>query len=101
MDKFKISPNWDCVKNLEELIADSRFCFSDNGHHGKRPKIVLNTEVNGVDCVVVGYDRHGLMIVGDTKFGDNWGKTITNSSKDVEKFIEDFLISDGAADILN
>ena len=99
---FKISRAWDCIKSFDELISDAKFIFSHNGHKGKRPRIVLNTPIEGYDCIEIDYDRYGLTTNGVTKFDTNWGEGITDSSKDCIGFIKDFIIAEGAErDILN
>lgn len=71
---FKISRAWDCIKSFDELIADAKFIFSHNGHKGRRPRIVLNTPIEGYDCIEIDYDRYGLTTNGVTKFNANWGE---------------------------
>lgn len=99
---FKISRSWDCVKTLDELMADSRFIFSNNGYKGKRPRIVLNTPIEGFNCIEIDYDSYGLTTNGVSMFDENLGGTITDSSKDCVGFIRDFIIAEGVErDILN
>jgi len=98
---FKISPAWDCIKSFDELVADARFIFSNDGHKGKRPRIVLREAINGIDCIEIDHDRYGLITNGETKFNEAWGEHITDSSQDYIGFIKSFLIGAGAGDILN
>jgi hypothetical protein len=94
---FRISPEWGCIKTLDELIADSKFIFSHKGHHGVRPHIVLNTPIiDNLDCIEISYDGNGLLDDGVSNFHAGWGEIIKDSSKDCYKFISDFLIKDGA-----
>jgi len=97
---FKISRSWDCIKSIEELIADAKFIFNHNGHKGKRPRIVLNTPIDGYDCIEIDYDRYGLITNGVQNFDSNLGETITDSSKDCIGFIRKFLIWEGVQDFI-
>lgn len=99
---FKISTAWDCVKTFDELVADAKFIFIQNGHGNCLPRIVLNTPIgDGYDCIEIDYDRYGLLNGGVSKFDDNWGITIDDSSKDIKTFLREFLEREGAVDILN
>lgn len=91
---FIISPNWDCIKSLNELIEDAKFIFTHTGHKGKRPHIALNTPIDGYDCIEIDYDKYGLTTNGVTKFDSNRGNSITDSSKNYIEFIMDFVISE-------
>lgn len=97
---FKISHKWECVKSLDELIDDSKFIFSSNSYKGKRPKIVLNNSINGIDCIEIDYEKDGLITNAECVFSETWGNGIIDSSKDCVSFIRDFLIKDEAADLL-
>jgi len=97
---FKISPNWGCVKTLDELITDSRFIFSHKGTKGRRPHIVLKYSIDGVDTFGLDYDRFGLLIQSVSNFDNTWGEMIVDSSKDCVNFIREFLIAEGAHDFL-
>ncbi len=100
---FKISTAWDCIKTFDELVADAKFIFIQNEHRNYLPKLVLNTPIGtgGYDCIEIDYDRHGLVNGGVSKFDDNWGITIDDSSKDISNFLREFLEREGAVDILN
>ena len=100
--EFKISENWGCVKSLEELLADAKFMFSRKGGvKQRRPMIVLNTPiVDNLDCIEIDYDRYGLKTNGVTNFHDGWGECILDSTKDYNKFIKEYLIADGATDLI-
>jgi len=74
---FKISPSWDCIKSIDELIADAKFIFKHDGHKGKRPRIVLNTPIEGYNCIEIDYDRYGLITNGVQNFDSNLGEKIT------------------------
>jgi hypothetical protein len=100
---FKISKNWGYVKSFDELVNDAKFIFTHTGYKGKRPMIVLNNYVSSeceLDCVEIDYDRWGILINGVTKFSESWGERITDSSLNVVDFIEQFLIKDGAQELL-
>jgi hypothetical protein len=101
MNIFKISPKWDCVKTFEELVSDAKFIFIQQGHGNYLPQIVLNTPIEGFDCIEIDYDKEGLTNGGVSKFDDNWGITIDDSSKDCVSFLKNFLELDGAVDLLN
>lgn len=88
---FKISQNWDCIKSLDELINDAKFIFQNDGYKGRRPRIVLNSPIDGFDVIELDYDRYGLTTNAIAKFNTQWGESITDSSKEVTKFIEQFL----------
>jgi len=97
---FKISKNWDCIASLEELISKSLFIFLNDENSGVRPRIVLKEAINGIDCIEIDYDQWGLTTNGETKFNNNWGGMIADSSKDCISFIKDFLIKEGAYDLI-
>lgn len=97
--RFKVSPNWDCVKTLDQIIRDAKFAFTHKGHKGYRPMIVLNTPIDGeINCVEIDYDRYGLIVNGETIFNSNWGELITDSTVDVVTFIGAFLVESKAAE---
>jgi hypothetical protein len=98
---FKISPDWDCLKSIDELIADAKFIFIQNGHESYLPRLVLNTPIEGYNCIEIDYTKKGLINGGVSKFDDNWGITIDDSSKDCIKFLKEFLEREGAVDIVN
>jgi len=100
--EFKISQNWGCVKSLEELLADAKFMFNRKGGvRQRRPMIVLNTPiVDNLDCIEIDYDRYGLKTNGITNFNDTWGECILDSTKNYNKFIREYLVADGAPDLL-
>lgn len=88
---FQISPNWNCIMELNQLIQDASFVFTNSGHKGDRPKIVLNHSIEGYDCIEIDVDRYGIISNGITKFNSTWGETIVDSSKRVIEFIAEFL----------
>lgn len=103
MDSYKgilISSNWDCVKSFQWLCENAKFIFSHKSYSGERPKIVLKEPINEIDCIEIGYDRYGVMAVADTNFGPGWGNAIEDSSKDIVGFLKDWLIKDGATDLI-
>lgn len=86
------SQNWSCLKSIDELIEDAKFVFINSGYKGYRPMIVLNTPINGYDCIEIDYDRYGVIDNGCTRFSNSWGDKIKDSSVNVREFIIDFLI---------
>jgi hypothetical protein len=99
-EEIKISEKWDCIKSFDELVADAKFVFYQNGHGNYLPRIVLNTPIEGYDCIEIDYDKTGVLNAGVSKFDDNWGIIIDDSSKDVLGFIKRFLIDDGASGLI-
>ena len=93
---FKISQNWNCIKSLDELIADAKFIFTNGLYKGRRPRIVLFTPIDGFNCIEIDYDKDGLITNGVSVFDDNWGKRISDSSAEIVKFIKTFLIREKA-----
>lgn len=98
---FAISPNWGSILSIEYLISNGKFVFSNVGHKGVRPRIVLKEPVNGVDCFEIGYDRYGLIIESECVFSGSLGAQIEDSSKYIASFIRKFLITDGATEHFN
>jgi len=94
---FKISPKWDCILPLHQLVADSKFIFRNrNGIY-----IVTETECPyGINCFGIGYDKHGVLIKSNSIFSETWGNTIIDSSRDCLFFIEKWLVTEGAEDLL-
>ncbi|HEX2900027.1 MAG TPA: hypothetical protein VHS96_09940 [Bacteroidia bacterium] len=90
---FKISPDWDFVLSFKEIVDNARFCFIDGIQRKNRPMIVLKEKVEGVDCIELGSNRHGLVVKGVTVFDDSWGGAILDSSLDCVMLIRDYLVS--------
>jgi hypothetical protein len=98
--KFKISKNWGCIRTFDELVTDSKFIFQWDGHKGARPRIVLKTPINGMDCIEIDYDRYGLTTNGESVFSEHIGGKIVDSSQKCHEFIADFLKREGASDLI-
>ena len=98
---FKISKNWDCTKTFDELIADAKFIFIGKDREYWIPRLVLNTPINGIDCIEIDYDNDGITNGGECVFNHEWGSIISESSKDCISFIKKFLEDDGANELIN
>ena len=97
--EFKISKKWNCIKTFDELRSDAKFIFIGKGWENLTPRIVLNTPINGIDCIEISYDRFGLKNGSECVFSENWGEGIEDSSKDVETFLCEFLKKESAFDL--
>ncbi len=97
--KFKISPNWGSKITLDELIAESKFIFIQEGK-SLLPRIVIATPIEGINCFEIDYDRYGLTVGGLSFFNHEWGKTIKDSSKDCVGFLKQFLQDEGISEFI-
>lgn len=97
---IKISPNWDNVKSFQWMCDNARFVFSHKSSGGERCKLVVKEPVEGLDCFEIGNDRYGVIESACTRFSGGWGEMIDDSSKEVVKYIKDYLIRQGATDLV-
>jgi hypothetical protein len=98
---IKISSNWDFPQTLKEVCENSRFIFSHKSYKEERIKVVLKEPIaEKYDCFEIGYDRYGVTITADTQFSQGWGNMIEDSSKEITEYIRQYLIREGATDLV-
>lgn len=97
---IKISRNWGNIKSFQWMVENARFIFSHKSYGGERIKIVVNEKIEGMDCFEIGYDRYGLTEKACTIFSNGWGSAIEDSSKEIVAYIKEYLIQDGASDLI-
>lgn len=79
-----ISKNWDCIRSFDELVEDAKFVFVVEKSN---PFLVLNTKINGIDCIEISQDRYGLINDAECVFNDHFANSILDSSCDIVEFI--------------
>lgn len=95
-----VSPDWDCIRSFEWMVANAGFIFTHKGYSGERLKLVLHEPIEKFDCFEIGYDRYGIKVKADTVFSNGWGNMIADSSKEIVPFIKEYLIREGASDLI-
>lgn len=99
---LKVSINWDGEKPFEWMLEHSKFIFSHYSSGRLRISLVIDERLEGdrYDCFEIGYDKYGIQVKGCTQFGPGWGSMIVDSSKEIVPFIKDYLLKDGATDLI-
>lgn len=85
------STNWGFKKSLGWILENTKFCFFSTLDRKNRPMLVLNEQVEGIDCLEIDCDKNGLLVSGVTIFDTSRGECITDSSIDAKAFIESWL----------
>ncbi|MES2620187.1 MAG: hypothetical protein V4615_04975 [Bacteroidota bacterium] len=95
-----VSKNWDCIKSFQWMCENAIFIFSHKAYGNERIVIVLKEPLDGYDCFEIGYGRYGVIIKADIVFSAAWGHMINDSSKEIVKYIKDYLLREGASDLI-
>jgi hypothetical protein len=94
---MQISPNWSCRFSNEELKERTEFVFQFDGFWDNRPILKLREPIEGMDLIQIDYDYGGLVNGSEGRFHAAFdGKHIKDLSKDIDSFVYDFLIREGA-----
>lgn len=93
---LQVSENWSCRYSYEELKERTEFVFRFKGMWENAPILKLREPIEGMDLIQISYDYNGIVNGSEGKFNPSDGNHFEDISKDVDQFVYDYLIKEGA-----